>query len=219
MEIAERYDLRLHEWQTSVLTDADFRDAAGLTDGFLTAEGFTASSGTIYEDGSFTYSLRTPAAEWEAGRVLLSCCRAGTLMCWTPALHGGSDYAEWTYTNKNGQELCLAISRVKERAAEEFMPDDDAYWFGVAYVGGIFYEENGWYVSAVGGLASGDDRAALETLADSVAFRLESVLTQVLLKRKSLQNTVIPHPRHFATAPCTMHHFLKNLISTILFFQ
>ena len=42
---------------------------------------------------------------------------------------------------------------------------------------------------------------------------------EVLLKRKFLQNTVIPHPRHFATAPCIMHHFLKNLISTILFFQ
>ena len=54
---------------------------------------------------------------------------------------------------------------------------------------------------------------------NSVAFRLESVLTQVRLKRKFLQNTVIPHPRHFATAPCTMRHFLKNLISTILFFQ
>ena len=170
VEIAARYDLKLHEWQTSVLTDADFRSAAGLTDGFLTADGLTASSGTIYEDGSFTYSLRTPAAEWEAGRVLLSRCRAGTLMCWTPALHGGSDYAEWTYTNKNGQELCLAISRVEERAEEELMPDDDAYWFGVSYVGGIFYEENGWYVSTVGGLASGDDRAALETLADSVDF-------------------------------------------------
>lgn len=170
VEIAERYGLRLHTWQTSVLTDADFRDAAGLPDGFLTADGLAAVSGTIYEDGSFTYALRTSAPEWEAGRVVLSRSRSGTLMCWTPALHGGGEYTEWAYTNKSGQELCLAISRVEESAPDGLMTDDDAYWFGTSYIGGVFCEENGWYISAVGGLGSGGDRAALEELADSVDF-------------------------------------------------
>lgn len=165
--IVREYGLEMHTWSSQALTDADFADAAGLTGRMLLAEDMESYSGLIFEDGSFTRDVSL-----DGGTMYFSRCRPGMMPAWTPPVRNAEGFEEWSYTNAGGQRVMLAMNTqsVQENGAEMNIVLGIPDKMGEPYRACIFYEANGWHISAICTLASCPAREDIERLADGIDF-------------------------------------------------
>ncbi len=119
LEIADKYNLKLHYDQLSPLNTEDFYNSIG-TEAFLPQN--CQSGGYVYEDGSFKWDCFIPTGEpeWiEDGLIqkgldfTLFRHMAGTLVPWFSPSEEPDSFEEWEYENLFGNKLIISYNGEK----------------------------------------------------------------------------------------------------------
>ena len=153
--IVREYDLEMHTWSSQALTDADFADAAGLTEELSVTE--------VYDTGAFIAAGTRPVPfelhYMPKGSLYTGGWRIFFFLDDVGPVRGPETAESWMYVNAFGNTVCCV----------------DAGWGSSL----VIYETPQAYVMAISfgtertdtapGAASGGDYAA-ERLADSIEF-------------------------------------------------
>lgn len=141
MEISGKYALKLHTERTAPAGMEEFYLLAG-TEPFALEEN-QPIGGYLYEDGSFRLD-----GQWKDRPYSLTKSMAGSLPAVLGLVANAGSYEEWSYTNRSGDALSLAISR-EEQHLMAFCDGDGASLLLTAQI---------------------TDKAEAEALADSIDF-------------------------------------------------
>lgn len=115
-EISEKYNVRLHTARYIPPTDARFYKVSGC-EPFILSENLVSAT-YLYEDGSFKCEGFVTAGD-EQHMLSVIRGRKGTLDPAGGVIYNFSDYTEWQYTNKSGDEVNIALNNSTDSATGE----------------------------------------------------------------------------------------------------